>query len=130
MEAVRGPRETWIMSGSPEPTVLPTCCTRAMTTIVVTHADASQLTLRTCSACGDHVWEQEGVVLDRAAVLGIVRERISEGVPRKVPAPRSRRVTLPLRVELDPPVADVGAVSRTQEIREMLAGFTIQGKPR
>lgn len=118
------------MNAIPEPTVSPTpsstCCTRRMTTIVVTHEDASRLTLHTCSCCGGHVWERDGTVLDREAVLGIVRERIADGTPRKVPAPR-RQVTLPLRVEIDLDAARARERSTSQERRDLLAGFTVQG---
>lgn len=101
-----------------------------MSTIVVTHTDDSQLTLHTCGPCGSHVWEREGVALDRDAVLGVVRERIADGVPRKVPAPRTRRLTMPLRVEVEPQALEPSAESRTQEMRALLAGFTVQGQSR
>ncbi len=115
------------MNAIPEPAVTPVCCTRRMTSIVVTHEDASHLTLHTCSCCGAHVWERDGVALDREAVLGVVRERIADGIPRTVPAPRRRQVTLPLRVEIDLDAARAEARGTRQERRDLLAGFTVQG---
>jgi hypothetical protein len=71
-----------------------TCCRRPMTSIEVTSPlaeGATTLALQTCSACGRHVWHRDGVVLDREAVLEIVRERIAEGPTPRVPRPRSPR---------------------------------------
>ncbi len=111
-----------------------------MTTIVVTHSDpdalgdagsAESLTLHTCSTCGGHVWERDGTPLDRAEVLGVVRDRIG-AKPARVPQPRRRRqVVLPVTVAVAE-TAPAGSVpeqgdERTREIRALLSGFTVQG---
>jgi hypothetical protein len=65
-----------------------------MTSIEVTSPlaeGATTLALQTCSACGRHVWHRDGVILDREAVLEIVRERIAEGPAARVPRPRNPR---------------------------------------
>lgn len=63
-----------------------TCCRKPMSSIEVTSSRAtgsSTLALWTCSACGRHIWQRDGVELDRSAVLDVVRDRIAEGpIPR------------------------------------------------
>jgi len=71
-----------------------------MTTIEVTStlaAPAAKLALHTCSGCGRHVWERDGVELDRVAVLGIVRDRIAEGPAARVPRQRKPRSAAAVR---------------------------------
>jgi hypothetical protein len=79
------------------------CCRRPMSTIAVTAPltdGVATLALHSCSACGRHVWERDGEVLDRSTVLGAVRERIAEGPAPRVPrarTPRASRARVPLR---------------------------------
>lgn len=93
-----------------------------MTRIEVTQPAAegsATLTLHTCSACGAHRWERDGVALDRDAVLGVVRDRLAEGPAPRVPRPRTAR---PRATPTSVPQA------RTIDIREQLARFTVHGE--
>ena len=100
-----------------------------MTTIEVTRRldDACTLTLHTCSSCGRHVWERDGLVLERAEILGVVQERVAEGSaaraasPRKVRASRAR-VKLEAEPVVPPPPPAVPPAR--------LAEFVIHGAPR
>lgn len=90
------------------------CCSRPMSTIEVTSplaAPGATLALHTCSSCGLHVWEREGQVLDKDAVLGVVKDRIAEGPAPRVPAPRKVR---PSRAKVS-----------EAELRERLSEFTV-----
>lgn len=86
-----------------------------MTVIEVTSpqaSDAARLALQTCASCGRHVWVRDGEVLDRATVLGAVRDRIAEAPTARVPRPRAPRAAkAPSRVDLV----------------ERLAAFTVHG---
>ncbi len=67
------------------------CCRRPMTSIEVSTpfaAGSSTLALHTCSVCGRHVWKREGQVLERDAVLAIVRDRVEAGPPPRAARPR------------------------------------------
>ncbi len=94
-----------------------------MTRIEVTQPaaeDSATLTLHTCSTCGTHRWERDGLPLDRDAVLGVVRERLAEGPASRVPKPRTPRAR---------PVPTAVPEARTIDIREQLARFTVHGGP-
>lgn len=70
------------------------CCGKPMTSIEVTSAlgaGSSTLALYTCGHCGRHVWQRDGVELDRTAVLEVVRDRIAEGPIVRMPQPRKPR---------------------------------------
>lgn len=82
---------------------------------------AATLTLHTCSACGAHRWERNGVALERAEVIDVVRARLAEGPVPRVPGPRAAR---PAR-----PVAPVVPPARTIDVRDQLARFTVHGRP-
>jgi len=89
-----------------------------MTSIQVSSSLArpgSTLALHSCAGCGRHTWERDGVELDRDAVLGVVRERIAEGPPKRVPLPRRPRAAAPKAVD-----------RRALDVR--LAGFSILGQ--
>lgn len=64
-----------------------TCCRRAMSSIEVT-ARGVTLVLHSCTSCGQHVWERDGVQADRADLLEGVRTFLEQ--PR-IPTPRRRR---------------------------------------
>ena len=56
------------------------CCGKPMTSIEVTSPRgelSSTLALHTCSHCGRHEWQRDGLALDRDAVLEVVRDRIA-----------------------------------------------------
>jgi hypothetical protein len=94
-----------------------------MTRIEVTQPAAegsATLTLHTCSTCGTHRWERDGVALDRDAVLGVVRDRLAEGPAPRVPKPRTARAR---------PAPTALPQARTIDIREQLARFTVHGGP-
>ena len=95
------------------------CCRRPMSSIEVTTplGGGKTLALHTCSACGRHLWVREDEVLDRGAVLGIVRERIAEGPAPRVPRQRKSRAQQPA----------VPAQMSSVDVRERLAGFTVHG---
>lgn len=84
---------------------------------------AATLTLHTCSACGAHRWERDGVALQRAEVIEVVRARLAEGPPPRVPRPRAARPARPAAPAVPPPAP------RTIDVRDKLAGFTVHGKP-
>ncbi|MCW2615236.1 MAG: hypothetical protein JWN08_2230 [Frankiales bacterium] len=67
--------------------VVQACCRRTMSSIEVT-ARGVTLVLHSCTACGRHVWERDGVVADRAELLDGVRTFLEQ--PR-IPTPRKRR---------------------------------------
>ena len=95
-----------------------------MTSIEVTAPigeTSATLTLHTCSACGAHRWERDGVALERAEVIDVVRARLAEGPVPRVPRPRAAR---PPR-----PVAPVVPPARTIDVRDQLARFTVHGGP-
>lgn len=71
------------------PTAVPTCCRRPMSGIEVT-ARGVTLVLHSCTSCGRHAWERDGVVADRAELLEGVRTFLEQ--PR-LPTPRRRRTT-------------------------------------
>lgn len=80
-----------------------TCCRRPMSSIQVTQpvdASVATLALHTCTSCGRHVWERDGVELDRASVLAIVRDRIAEGPAPRIPRPRKPRASRARVVDL------------------------------
>lgn len=96
-----------------------------MTTIQVTQPQAegsATLTLRTCSACGSHLWERDGERLDRGGLLGVVRERLAEGPAPRVPTPRAAR---PTRVTL--PDAGPTVPRPSAEVQERLSQFVPHG---
>ena len=100
------------------------CCRRPMTSIEVTATLAdplATLALYTCSGCGRHVWERNGVELDRSAVLDVVRDRISEGPAPRVPRARKPR-TAPVMVPTAVPEQE------RREMRERLAAFEVHGR--
>ena len=69
----------------------PVCCQRPMTTITVTSpvdVDAPTLALHACPACGRHVWEGDGEVLDRAEVIELVEHRVAEASATRAKPPR------------------------------------------
>lgn len=95
-----------------------TCCQRPMTSIEVSSSLAdpgSTLALHTCSGCGHHVWERDGVELDRAGVLGVVRDRVAEGPAPRVPRPRKTR-------------AGAVATRDRRDLQARLAGFSVLGQ--
>lgn len=107
----------------------PLCCRGPMVTIQVTRRvdDACTLTLHTCSSCGRHVWERDGVVLERAEVLDVVQARIAEGPAARVPGPRKvrasrARVSLEAEPVVPPPPPAVPPAR--------LAEFVVHGVPR
>lgn len=68
---------------------LDVCCRQTMGLIEVTSPLGEgtwTLSLQTCSLCGRHVWHRDGEVLNRDAVIAIVRDRMAE--PPAVPSPR------------------------------------------
>ncbi|MCW2715020.1 MAG: hypothetical protein JWN88_2067 [Frankiales bacterium] len=67
--------------------VATTCCRRAMSGIEVT-ARGVTLVLHSCTSCGRHVWERDGVQADRAELLEGVKTFLEQ--PR-IPTPRRRR---------------------------------------
>lgn len=60
------------------------CCSRPMSSIEVT-TRGTALVLRSCTACGRHVWEKNGRTADRADLLDGVKTFLEQ--PR-VPTPR------------------------------------------
>jgi hypothetical protein len=64
------------------------CCRKPLSTIAVTTRGAS-LTLRSCTSCGRHVWEKDGVVADRAELLDGVKSFLEQ--PREIVRRRSPR---------------------------------------
>ena len=101
------------------------CCRRAMTSIEVTQPvgeTTATLTLHTCSSCGIHRWERDGVALERADVIDVVRARLAEGPTPRVPRPRAARprAAAPAVPPAEPP--------RTIDVREQLARFTVHGE--
>lgn len=77
------------------------CCHRQMSSIEVSSSLStpdSTLALHTCAGCGRHLWERDGVELDRAALLGIVRDRIAEGPAPRVPRSRGHREAPPAQL--------------------------------
>lgn len=70
-------------------TAAQSCCRRTMSSIEVT-ARGVTLVLHSCTACGRHVWERDGVVADRTELLEGVRTFLEQ--PR-IPTPRKRRTT-------------------------------------
>ncbi len=96
-----------------------------MTSIEVTSPvgdSSATLSLHTCSACGAHRWERDGVALERAEVIDVVRARLAAGPVPQVPRPRATR---PPR----PAVPVVVPVARTIDVRDQLARFTVHGGP-
>lgn len=84
---------------------------------------AATLSLFTCSTCGTHRWERDGVALDRAEVIDVVRARLAEGPAPRVPRPRAARPPRPAAPAVPPPAP------RTIDVREQLARFTVHGGP-
>lgn len=75
-----------------------------MTSIEVTSPlgdRTSTLALHTCSHCGAHVWQRDGVTLERDAVLDVVRDRIAEGPIPRVPRQRKPRPSRARQVDTD-----------------------------
>lgn len=72
---------------TPTTTTVPTCCGRSMSTIEVT-ARGVTLVLHSCTSCGQHLWERDGVRADRVELLEGVQTFLEQ--PR-VPTPRHRR---------------------------------------
>ena len=104
------------------------CCTLPMTTIEVTQAigDGVTLALHTCASCGRHVWERDGVELDRTEVLDVVQSRIAEGPAARVPGPRpARAARTPAASRAGPSTSDVTATPPPR-----LAEFIVHGTPR
>ena len=66
------------------------CCRRPMSSIEVTTRGAS-LVLHSCTACGRHIWEKDGVVADRADLLDGVASFLEQ--PREIVRRRSRKRT-------------------------------------
>lgn len=64
-----------------------TCCRRAMSSIEVT-ARGVTLVLHSCTSCGRHLWDRDGVQADRAELLEGVKTFLEQ--PR-IPTPRRRR---------------------------------------
>ena len=60
------------------------CCRRVMSSIEVTTRGVT-LVLHSCTACGRHIWEKDGVTADRAELLDGVKTFLEQ--PR-VPTPR------------------------------------------
>lgn len=93
-----------------------------MTKIEVTqpNGEGRTLALHSCSACGRHLWERDGAVLERAEVLNVVKLRVADGPAARVPRPRAPRAS---RARFVPPAATASPPAR-------LAEFTIHGTPR
>lgn len=94
------------------------CCRRPMSVIEVTSppgSAAATLALYTCSACGRHVWQRDGEVIEGDAVLSAVKERLADLPARRAPAPRAK----PARAPAPEAVQD--------DLRERLSGFTVHG---
>ena len=72
-------------TATPEPLL---CCRKPLSTIAVT-TRGSSLTLRSCTSCGRHVWEKDGVVADRADLLDGVKSFLEQ--PREIVRRRSRK---------------------------------------
>lgn len=97
-----------------------------MTSIEVTSPlgeATATLSLFTCSTCGTHRWERDGVALDRAEVIDVVRARLAQGPAPRVPRPRAARPPRPA-----PPAVPAPA-PRTIDVRDQLARFTVHGGP-
>ena len=100
-----------------------------MTSIEVTSPvgeATATLSLYTCSSCGAHRWERDGVALDRSEVIDVVRARLAEGPTPRVPRPRAARPPRPAAPAVPPP-APVAAP--TIDVRDQLARFTVHGGP-
>ena len=63
------------------------CCRRPMSSIEVT-TRGTTLVLHSCTACGRHLWERDGVKADRAELLEGVRTFLEQPRP---PVTRRRR---------------------------------------
>ncbi|MBW3638811.1 MAG: hypothetical protein KY451_03015 [Actinobacteria bacterium] len=63
------------------------CCYRTMSAIEVTTRGVT-LVLHSCTSCGRHIWERDGVQADRVELLQGVATFLEQ--PR-VPTPRRRR---------------------------------------
>lgn len=74
-------------TGTPQAPSVTTCCRRAMSGIEVT-ARGVTLVLHSCTSCGRHVWERDGVQADRAELLEGVKTFLEQ--PR-IATPRRRR---------------------------------------
>ena len=74
-------------SAPPQVSSVTTCCRRAMSGIEVT-ARGVTLVLHSCTSCGRHVWERDGVKADRAELLEGVKTFLEQ--PR-IATPRRRR---------------------------------------
>ena len=78
------------MTSSPSQTATATataarsCCRRPMSSIEVTTRGVT-LVLNSCTACGRHLWEKDGVTADRAELLDGVKTFLEQ--PR-IPTPR------------------------------------------
>lgn len=63
------------------------CCYRAMSAIELTTRGVT-LVLHSCTSCGRHIWERDGVQADRVELLQGVKTFLEQ--PR-IPTPRPRR---------------------------------------
>ena len=59
-------------AGTAAEPVVRSCCRRPMSSIEVT-TRGSALTLHSCTACGQHLWEKDGQTADRAELLDGVK---------------------------------------------------------
>jgi len=64
------------------------CCRKPMSTIAVTTRGAT-LTLLSCTSCGQHLWQKDGVTADRADLLDGVATFLEQ--PREIVRRRSPR---------------------------------------
>lgn len=64
------------------------CCYREMSSIELTTRGVT-LVLHSCTSCGRHIWERDGVQADRADLLQGVKTFLEQ--PR-IPTPRRRRI--------------------------------------
>ncbi|MGB8649062.1 MAG: hypothetical protein WCD35_00225 [Mycobacteriales bacterium] len=87
-----------------------------MSAIQVTATESGpSLALYSCAACGRHVWERDGKLVERDEVLGAVKERAAEARPRGIPLPRPPRNVAPQRAAVP------------SDVRERLARFQVHG---
>lgn len=89
-----------------------------MTSIGISRT-SSELTLHTCAACGQHVWQSYGKHLNREAVLESLRH-----APAPEPSIRRRPRTRRTPPE---PVAPATEAVRPAELQRLLGDFRVHG---
>ena len=107
-------------SSAPSDTRPAVCCRKPMSAVTVTDRGV-ELTLRSCTSCGRHVWERDGQVVDRSGLLEGVATFLEQPRPKQT---RRRRA----RPETAAPAAPAAPAGPSPA--DLLAGFVVHGTPR